>query len=379
MYKFQPGGIFQRFNYNNIYQNKREDIKELQRALGVKDDGIIGRQTISALQNKVGTKVDGIWGKNSIAAANAFLNNRRMPTVPQMQDAQQTVNNQDSWFSRVGQGIKSIFNRQNESEIVPAAGMEDIPNMESQTPTNKNSFVESLSRAMSAFGMHNTQNTSTIEQLPERDMSEYDVVFPENWSGSPNIFNTLVDSYYDLSNRNRWKRTVSSNDDKTTVTNNYGEEVPQVNMNWNVSRDQIARALALMPELNENSAVNWTGSTYDQTWDKSGYKESNQNILTQALDQLPQSSAQMAVTSLTQPGRGSLGTFSYRTTPEGIEISDGYQFAASPSRLRDNTVQGEAYNEERLNMANNYRAANGTTQRYFVPWSAYRNIRENYK
>ena len=60
MYKFQPGGIFQRFNYNNIYQNKREDIKELQRALGVKDDGIIGRQTISALQNKVGTKVDGI-------------------------------------------------------------------------------------------------------------------------------------------------------------------------------------------------------------------------------------------------------------------------------------------------------------------------------
>ena len=82
---------------------------------------------------------------------------------------------------------------------------------------------------------------------------------------------------------------------------------------------------------------------------------------------MPQSSAQMAVTSLTQPGRGSLGTFSYRTTPEGIEISDGYQFAASPSRLRDNTVQGEAYNEERLNMANNYRAANGTTQRYFVP------------
>jgi peptidoglycan hydrolase-like protein with peptidoglycan-binding domain len=60
MHKFQPGGIFQRFNYNNIYQNSREDIKELQRALGVKDDGIIGRQTISALQNKIGTKTDGV-------------------------------------------------------------------------------------------------------------------------------------------------------------------------------------------------------------------------------------------------------------------------------------------------------------------------------
>lgn len=75
----------------------------------------------------------------------------------------------------------------------------------------------------------------------------------------------------------------------------------------------------------------------------------------------------MAATSLTQPGRGSLGTFSYRTTPEGIEISDGYQFAADPSKLRDNSAQGEAYSQERLNMANNYRAANNTSQKYFIP------------
>lgn len=69
------------------------------------------------------------------------------------------------------------------------------------------------------------------------------------------MLRTIADSYNDVSNRNKWKRTVSSNDNSTTVTNNYGDEVPQVNMNWNVSRDQIARALALMPRMNENTAT----------------------------------------------------------------------------------------------------------------------------
>jgi len=378
MYKFQSGGIFQRFNYNNIYQNSHEDIKELQRALGVKDDGIIGRQTISALQNKIGTKVDGIWGKNSITAGNNFASQQQLQQVPQVN---QPIN-QTSRLGRVVNRVRGIFRRSDEEQPIIAAGMEDVPNVESteQTSTNnRGSFVESLSRALSGFGMHNSQNATPIEQVQQRDMSQYDVVFPENWSGKPNLIRTVQDSYYDWKNRNKWKETVSQHDGQTTVTNKYGDEVPQVNMNWNISRDQIARALALLPELNENSATEWKGSTYDQTWDSQGYKESNQNALTQALESVPSNTAQMAITSLTQPGRGSLGTFSYRTTPEGIEISDGYQFAADPSKLRDTSAQGEAYTEERLNMANNYRAANGTTQRYFIPWSAYRNIRENYR
>jgi hypothetical protein len=61
--------------------------------------------------------------------------------------------------------------------------MEGVPNVESteQTSTNnRGSFVESLSRALSGFGMHNSQNATSIEQVPQRDMSQYDVVFPEN-------------------------------------------------------------------------------------------------------------------------------------------------------------------------------------------------------
>lgn len=365
-----------KININNIYQNDKQSIQWMQRQLGVKDDGIIGEKTIKALQRMVGTKDDGIWGNNSRSAATQYFS--KFGAIHQVPQA---TSDPKSMLQRSSTSVRPFFVPFNEPEVVIAAGMEDVPQVESpqQTEQPKQSrFVENLSKAMTAFGMHNSQNAEPIQDVPQKDMFQYDVVFPENWGGKPNLVRTVQDSYYDWKNRNKWKEAVTKHDGETTVTNNYGNEVPQVNMNWNISKDQIARALALLPELDEDSAPEWKGSTYDQTWDKQGYKESNQTILTQALESLPSNTAQMAVTSLSQPGRGTLGSFSYRTTPEGIEISDGYQFAADPSKLRSTSAQGEAYTEERLNMANNYRAANGTTQRYFIPWSAYKNIRQNY-
>lgn len=371
-------------NFNNIYQNDNAAVKWMQQQLGVKVDGLIGKNTIKALQTKIGTTADGVWGNNSAQAGNAFVKQQKaaanktisMQSVPQQPKKGNLV-------TRTVQRVRSTFNKPAEStEVVPAAGMEDIPQVEAPAQTQpepqRRSLRESISRTMESFGMHNSQNAQPITEPPQRDMSGYDVVFPENWGGRPSLIQIVKDSYYDMKNRNDWKKAVASHDGQTMTTNNYGDEVPQVNMNWKISHDQIARALALMPELNENSAIEWKGTTYDQTWDKPGYKESNQSVLTNYLESLPSNTAQMAVTSLTQPGRGTLGSFSYRTTPEGIEISDGYQFAADPSKLRSTSAQGEAYTEERLNMANNYRAANGTTQKYFIPWSAYQNIRKNY-
>lgn len=45
---------------DNIYNNSYESVQELQRILGVKDDGFLGDRSIKALQNAVGTKADGI-------------------------------------------------------------------------------------------------------------------------------------------------------------------------------------------------------------------------------------------------------------------------------------------------------------------------------
>lgn len=50
---------YQNFNFENLYANSDSDIRALQQELGVKADGIIGKNTISALQQKIGTTVDG--------------------------------------------------------------------------------------------------------------------------------------------------------------------------------------------------------------------------------------------------------------------------------------------------------------------------------
>lgn len=70
---YQSGGVFKRFNFNNLHANSQEDIKELQRELGVVDDGIIGGKTIKALQKRVGANVDGAWGKNSKEATSSYI------------------------------------------------------------------------------------------------------------------------------------------------------------------------------------------------------------------------------------------------------------------------------------------------------------------
>ena len=88
--------------------------------------------------------------------------------------------------------VKSLFSNNSdidESEVVPAAGVEDLPNIESpqQTKTNSESnFKSILSRAMSMYGTHGTQNSgaqvekpmetetaSTLEDVPTMSMGEY--------------------------------------------------------------------------------------------------------------------------------------------------------------------------------------------------------------
>lgn len=325
--KFQIGGAFSDFDFNNIYGNSSDKIKALQRELGIKDDGIIGKQTISAIQKKVGAKVDGIWGKNSTAAAKQYVLQSKVSQPKQLMAPVSST--------YVRKPIVPEMRLATDNEVVPAAGMEELP--------------------------------------------DYTVVFPENWNGKPNLLKTIHDSYLDYSNNEKWKRTVSAGTDSTTSVKNRRtgkmEEVPEVNMNWKINKDQIARAIALLPELNPNSAPEYTGIKYNDTWDSGSYRQKNETGITRLLRRSGNSTLEKAATSLEQPGRGTLGGFSYRTTPEGIEISDGYQFAQPSGGYIERSEHTSGYNEERKNMADNYRA---THQKYFIPWSAYENIRKNY-
>ena len=53
---------------NNPKKLTKEQAKQLQRELGVKDDGIVGKDTITALQRRLGVDADGKWGNKSQAA-----------------------------------------------------------------------------------------------------------------------------------------------------------------------------------------------------------------------------------------------------------------------------------------------------------------------
>ena len=124
-----------------------------------------------------------------------------------MQQVPQNTFDPRSMVQRSSTSVRPFFVPSLESsEIVPAAGMEEVPQVESpqqaQQP-KRSRFVENLSRTMTAFGMHNSQNAEPLQEVPQKDMSQYDVVFPENWGGKPNLVRTVQDSYYDWKNRNK--------------------------------------------------------------------------------------------------------------------------------------------------------------------------------
>lgn len=57
-------------------------IKNLQRWVGVTQDGIIGQATVKAWQKKLGVTADGIFGTNSMKAWQKYLNNNDKPVYP---------------------------------------------------------------------------------------------------------------------------------------------------------------------------------------------------------------------------------------------------------------------------------------------------------
>lgn len=56
------------WRFTDPRQLSKEQAKQLQRELGVKDDGIVGKGTITALQRRLGVDADGKWDKKSTQA-----------------------------------------------------------------------------------------------------------------------------------------------------------------------------------------------------------------------------------------------------------------------------------------------------------------------
>lgn len=208
-----------------------------------------------------------------------------------------------------------------------------------------------------------------------------------------NIFGSIndADTYF------KWKRKVNRAKNNGEV-NEKG--LPQVDMNWNVSKHQLSQLVGLLPDdLTPSSYPTWVSDSeigegriagkdarYSTTWDNPEFQQENQNIITRGLGWLsskikernPESKAatylDMAKTLLEYPGRGSIGGFAIRTSPKGIFISDGYKYEADPSQVSTSNAQSEGYNKVRREMNEKYRGTNNTSQQYFISWEAYNDM-----
>ena len=205
------------------------------------------------------------------------------------------------------------------------------------------------------------------------DLKQYDKILKR--PVTPSFAKTVSDGIDDKRNLSRWKKAV----EKARENNQYDEDgIPYVNMNWKVSNDALSRAVSLLPKgLNEYSQTDWITSDkkegnvrYPRTWDNPEYLEKNRTELVEFLND-KEGVLGLAGQALASPGRGSIGGFAYRTTPYGIEISDGYEFYADPKKVVINDTQTDAYNDVRSQMNVKYRAKNKTSQRYFIPWEVY--------
>lgn len=410
-------------NLKNVQGMSRDQIKEIQRALI--DSGYLDR----TFQSKFGERAsdDGLWGNRSQAALDAYLNANSPKDF--------SWGTGFIWNPAAGYDHSSEFSNKS-SENKPSKNKPVHNPYPEGASTGIPGFVEeSISRNkerranenfdLFAFDKTNPESVTSTQQylikngyLTEdaarggwgpKSQAAYDSAMLDrnapkrfdaklsNGARDFGFLGNIFGSANDVNTYFKWQRKV----EHAKKQGNVNEEgIPQVDMNWNVNKHQLSQLAGLLPEgLTASSYPTWVGDSeigkgrtagkdarYSNTWDNPEFQQENQNIITRGLDWLsskikeknPDSKVatylDMGKTSLEYPGRGSIGGFSIRTSPKGIFISDGYEFAADPSKVSTTDAQSAGYNEVRRGMNEKYRGNNNTSQQYFISWDAYNDM-----
>lgn len=413
-------------NLKNVQEMSRDqirEIREIQRALI--NSGYLDR----TFQSKFGERSsdDGFWGSRSAAALKAY----------QADNTPKDFSNGAGfiWNPAAGYDHSSEFSgNSNESKPTenkpvynpyPEGASTGIPGFVEEAIVRNKEKQANRDFDLSSFDRNNPESVTSTQQwlinngyLTEdaahggwgpKSQAAYDSAVldsnvPKRFDAKlsngardfgflGNIFGSIndVDTYF------KWQRKV----DRAKESGDVNEEgIPQVNMNWNVNKHQLSQLAGLLPEgLTASSYPTWVGDSvigkgriagkearYSNTWDNPEFQQENQNIITRGLGWLSSKIREknpdakiatyldMGKTSLEYPGRGSIGGFSIRTSPKGIFISDGYEFAADPSKVSTTEAQSEGYNEVRRGMNEKYRGNNNTSQQYFISWDAYNDM-----
>lgn len=204
-------------------QLSKEQAKQLQRELGVKDDGIVGKDTITALQRRLGVDADGKWGKKSTRAWIDEYNDEA---------EERDFHNFAKEHGKVNPAVVDIFAQEESSKPV----QEDDTHVEEQSTELPNIEVDNVELAYLNKEIDKVKN-----QLAQRQSDYESVPFPKTQVGwASYIANNdrgLLDKYQDA--ERAWYNKMKDQEHAKELANAQRQEQRAINLND--ARDTLAK------------------------------------------------------------------------------------------------------------------------------------------
>lgn len=204
------------WRFTDPRQLSKEQAKQLQRELGVKDDGIVGKDTVTALQRRLGVEADGKWGKKSTKAWIDEYN--------------------DEWDERYTYNLAKKKGKVNPAVVDLFAQEESSKPVEEQSTELPNIEVDNVELAYL-----NKEIDKVKKQLAQRQSDYESVPFPKTQVGwASYIANNdrgLLDKYQDA--ERAWYNKMKDQEHAKVLANDQRQEQRAINLNS--ARDTLAK------------------------------------------------------------------------------------------------------------------------------------------
>lgn len=202
----------------------KEQAKQLQRALDVNDDGIVGKDTITALQHRLGVDADGKWGKKSTRAwideYNDEVNEREMHNIAKSK-------------GKVNPAVVDIFAQEESSKPVQE---DDTPEAEQSTEL-PNIEVDNVELAYLNKEIDKVKN-----QLAQRQSNYESVPFPKTQVGwasyIANNDSSLLNKYQDA--ERAWYNKMKDQEHAKALAKAQMEQQAAYRMDDNIKNRSLA-------------------------------------------------------------------------------------------------------------------------------------------
>ena len=188
-------------------------------------------------------KIDGIWGPKTQAAFDTYKNE---PITEESTSKNESVT--------IGKPL-SVYNAEVRPQSAP--NLENFNKNNNQDVINMQQFLIDngyLSEQDARGGWGPKSERALKSAKLDMNLPEFDQTLDRFVDRG--LLGNIVGSINDWRNLNRWKRTYK----KATKNKESNEEVPSINMNWDVSKHQLSRLVSLLPsDLTPTTYQTWVG------------------------------------------------------------------------------------------------------------------------